>query len=205
MNDAPAKSVLISLDSREYEVEAYRKSVLPPEAPRIVVVSSLQNRIAMKLLRICIRSVRRFTPEPHELWIVDNNSPAENISWLAEWPDINLVLNRTEPLPSEGREGPEKGLAPGRQTNWGSYANAVGLELAVRLIDADTQFLMSLHMDALPCRVGWLSYLQSKLDGRVAAAGVRIDRNPHSRGSVACARIYDGFPALPKAPPGFFP
>ncbi len=209
MAEAALKSVLIPLDSREYEVEAYRKSVLPPEAPRIIVVSSLQNQIAMKLLHTCIRSVRRFTPEPHELWIVDNNSRVENINWLVEWPDINLVLNRTEPLPPEGRTGLEKGLPSGGQTNWGSYANAIGLELAVRLIDPNTHFLMSLHMDALPCRVGWLSYLKSKLNDRVAAAGVRLDRTRtadgvlHVLGYMVDFRLFkelnlDFFPDLPQ-------
>jgi hypothetical protein len=206
--DALPKTLSLDLDDRRYSVETYRRVTLPTDAPRIVVVSCLQNPIASDLLRLCISSVRRFTPEPHELWVVDNNSPTESLPWLKEWPDINLVLNRTEPLPPEGRGDPEEVLASGHQANWGSYANAVGLELAVRLMDPATRFLMSLHMDALPCRTGWLSYLQSKLNGKVGAAGVRLDRTRtpegvlHVLGYMVDYQLFqmlhlDFFPELP--------
>ena len=89
----------INIDGREYDVEIYRRVIQKGDAPRIVVVSYQQNRTAAELLRTCIRSIKTFTPEKHELWIVDNNSPRENLNWLMDWPGINLVLNRTEPLP----------------------------------------------------------------------------------------------------------
>jgi hypothetical protein len=41
---------------------------------------------------------------------------------------------------------------------------------------------MTMHMDALPCREGWLTFLASKIRGTVAAAGVRMDH----------ARVPDG-------------
>ena len=35
---------------------------------------------------------------------------------------------------------------------------------------------MTLHMDTMPCRTGWLSFLQSELGDGIGAAGVRMDR-----------------------------
>lgn len=209
MADAVPKRFSLNLDGRRYSLEAYRKVTLPIDAPRIVVVSCLQNPITSELLRVCLSSVRRFTPEPHELWVVDNNSPRESLSWLKEWPNINLVMNRTEPVPPEGRNDPKEGLPSGYQAHWGSYANAVALELAVRLIDRASRFFISLHMDALPCRSGWLSYLQSKLSGKVRAVGVRLDRTRtpegvlHVLGYLVDYQLFrsldlDFFPELPQ-------
>jgi hypothetical protein len=198
----------IPIDGRDYLVEVDRRVVFPVEAPRIIVVSHQPNRTAMDLLRVCIEAVQYFTPEPHELWIVDNNSPRENLEWLQKWPDINLVQNRTEPLPPEARQAGSKDVVSATQQTWGSYANAVGLELAVRLIDPGTYYLMSMHMDALPCRVGWLSFIKSKLGNGVGAAGVRMDKTRtaegvlHVLGYMVDFRIFrklnlDFFPELP--------
>ena len=166
----------LNLDDRRYDLEIYRKVICGSDAPRIVVVSYQQNHAARELLRICISSVKAFTPEEHELWVIDNNSPRENFAWLLDCPDINLALNRTEPLPPEARVSEPNGASAASQGGWGSYANAVGLEIAVRLMDPGVRFFMSLHMDALPCRAGWLSFLRSKIAGNVRAAGVRLDK-----------------------------
>jgi hypothetical protein len=84
----------------------------------------------------------------------------------------------------------------------------VGLELAVRLIDPGTHYLMSMHMDAMPCHVGWLSFLKSKLCNGVGAAGVRMDKTRtaegvlHVLGYMVDFRLFrelklDFFPELP--------
>ncbi|MBI5569076.1 MAG: hypothetical protein HY914_03940 [Desulfomonile tiedjei] len=196
------------LDDREYQVDVRRKVSLAPEAPRIVVVSYQGNAAARELLRVCIAGVQRFTPEPHELWIVDNNSPEEHLDWLIEWPGINLALNRTEPLPREELDRSHAETGQHGQKNWGSYANAVGLELGLKAIDPETSFLVTMHMDALPCSEGWLSFLQSKITGRIAASGVRIDRTRtpegvlHVLGYMVDFQIFRGlgldfFPDLP--------
>jgi hypothetical protein len=130
------------------------------------------------MLRVCIQAIQRYTPEPHELWVVDNNSPDMRGEALWEFPGINVVLNKTEPLPEEAH-GCWKSKS---QVEYASYANAIALELAVRLINQSAHFLMTLHMDTMPCRIGWLSFLQSKLTGLIAAAGVRMERARTSEG-----------------------
>jgi len=58
------------------------------------------------------------------------------------------------------------------QLSFGSYANAVGLELAAKLIDPETHYMFVMHNDVLVCRTGWLSFLLSKLGGQVRGAAV---------------------------------
>jgi hypothetical protein len=158
-----------------YKVETTERVSLAPEAPRLAIVSRQLNGISRDLVRVCVQSIQRYTPEPYELWVIDNNSPRENIQWLLEWPGINVALNRTEPRPPKARAFSDESNTD-EQLKFDSYSNAVALEIAVRLIDPDTKFFMSLHMDTMACRTGWLSYLKSKINDRVKAAGVRMDR-----------------------------
>lgn len=199
----------IVLDGAAYHVEVLRKRSRPPEAPRLVVVSHVTNPAAEELLKVCLAAVEHFTPEPHELWVVDNNSPRERVAWLCNRPEVNVLLNRTEPLPKEARETGLDGSVSCAQRTWGSYANAVGLELAVRLIDPACHYFMAMHMDVMPCRVGWLSFLVSKLGHTVGAAGVRMDKTRipegvlHVLGYVVDFRLFkrlglDFFPDLPR-------
>jgi hypothetical protein len=197
------------IDGWTYRMEVTRKVSFDADAPRLAVVSRQQNGMGMDLVRTCIRAVQHFTPEPHELWVIDNNSPRENLNWLMEWPDVNIVLNRTEPFPQVAREATDAEPHPDNQLTWDSYANAIGLEIAVRLIDPKSSYLMSLHMDTMPCTEGWLSYLQSKIKRNVRASGVRMDktRTPegvlHVLGYMVDFQLFknlglDYFPDLPR-------
>jgi hypothetical protein len=169
-------NVELVVDGRSYDLEVIRNVTLSAEAPRLAVVSRQNNKTAMDLARVCIDAVRHFTPEPHELWVVDNNSPRENLQWLLERTDVNIALNRTEPLPPEGRVGSNASANPDVQLTWASYANAIALEIVARLINPESKYLMSMHMDTMPCRAGWLSYLTSRIKDGVRAAGVRMDK-----------------------------
>lgn len=199
----------IVLDGAAYHVEVLRKRSRPSEAPRLVVVSHVTNPAAEELLKVCLAAVEHFTPEPHELWVVDNNSPQERVAWLRDRPGLNVLLNRTEPLPREARGTDLDVSVSCVQRAWGSYANAVGLELAVRLMDPACHYFMAMHMDVMPCRAGWLSFLVSKLGHTVGAAGVRMDktRTPegvlHVLGYVVDFHLFkrlglDFFPDLPR-------
>ena len=170
----------VCVDGQTYTLQVHRRVTQPENAPRLIVVAYQPNELARNVLRVCIQAIQRHTPEPHELWVIDNNSPIVDLDWLLQWPGINVVINRTEPLPP-GQRGvlPRLiGCLKGRwnQQSWASYANAVAVELAMRLIDPQSQHLMTLHMDTMPCRAGWLSFLRSKLNDGIAAAGVRMDK-----------------------------
>ncbi|MEW6139699.1 MAG: hypothetical protein AB1733_15840 [Thermodesulfobacteriota bacterium] len=198
----------ISLDGTTYRVEVLKKHSQPPEAPRLVIVSHLTGSAAEDILKVCVRAVEFFTPEKYELWVVDNNSPRERTEWLLRRPGLNVILNRTEPLPPEARAPDSGALLGAGQRQWGSYANAVGLELAARIVDPETRYFMTMHMDVMPCREGWLSFLLSKMVPGVAAAGARMDRTRtpegvlHVLGFIVDFHIFtalglDFFPELP--------
>jgi hypothetical protein len=181
---------------------------MAPDAPRLAVVSNLRNDAASSILKVCLEGIARFTPEPHEVWVIDNNSPVSQTEWLKGQSGINVALNRTEPLPPESQDAMVDD-ASRSQLQWGSYANAIGLELAVRLIDPQTRYLMTMHMDTLPCRSGWLSYLKGKLVDGTGAAGVRFDRTRtpegilHVLGYMVDFHLFtelglDFFPRLPE-------
>ncbi len=157
------------------------------------------------MLRVCVETIERFTPEPHELWIVDNNSPAAFTEAFMDRAHINLVLNRTEPLPPEARRREPSSEAPASQKRWGSYANAIALELGVRLIDPDSRYIVTLHMDVMPCRDGWLSFLLSKLNRRTAAAGARMDRTRHPAGALHVLGMLIDFKRFRDVKLDFFP
>lgn len=54
----------------------------------------LLTRNALRYTRLCLRSLRRFTPEPHELIVVDNGSTDGTPEYLARQPDVRLIRNR---------------------------------------------------------------------------------------------------------------
>ena len=141
------------------------------------------------MLRVCIRAIQHFTAEAHELWIVDNNSPEEHCSWLVDWERVNVVYNRTEPrppAPSQKRGGLLSKLKSNANQAAGSWANAIALEIAAQVIDTDSRYMMSMHMDTMPCHPGWLSHLTSKIEGKTAAAGVRMDTGRTPEGVLHC-------------------
>lgn len=175
----------------DYEVWAKDWLPSPPEVPRLVVVSYLPDPRTSELLRVCLRSIKKNTVGPYELWVVDNNSPSENVEWLVNEGGVRLAFNRTAPAVANG-----------------SYANAVALEIGAALVDPATRFLMTLHQDTAAVEPTWLSYLLSKLDDKTRAAGVRFDngRVPegilHVLGYVIDFQLFrelglDFFPDLP--------
>lgn len=177
LGDASLRRVRLLIDGRMYTAQVLRRVVKSADSPRLVVVAYQPNALARAILRVCIQGIQRYTPEPHELWVVDNNSPRAYVNWLVSVPNINVVLNRTEPVMPQCRSfwSRWRGVLARQKWNGDSYANGIGLELAVRLVDPETRHLMTLHMDTMPCRAGWLSFLRSKVDDGVRAAGVRLD------------------------------
>ena len=166
----------ISIDGHSYNVKLKREVVRPPDAPRLVIVAYQPNKTAQDIVHVCLQSIQRYTPEDHELWVVDNNSPQSNSEWLLKWPDINVIFNRTEPIPPNLRGTMARLKGKSKQQEAGSYANAIALELAARLIEPQSKYLMTLHMDTMACHTGWLTFLKSKLSDKIGAAGIRLDR-----------------------------
>lgn len=167
------EALKINVYGRTYPVRVLQRVSTPPETPRLIVVAFQPNETAREILRLCLDSIRLHTPEEHELWVVDNASPTENVRWLENEPGINIIFNQSKP--THGGNFFHKLLGRDEDPYSGSYANAVALELAAQVINPDTRIMMTLHMDTMPCYTGWLGYLIGHLDGNVRCVGVRLD------------------------------
>lgn len=166
----------IILDGRTYHVTIRQNIISDPDVPRLIIPAYLPNETASDILRVCIRSIQHHTDTPYELWVVDNFSPNNNGNWLLDEPNINVVINHTMPIPPAKRLWWHRFKPPLEQLKtWGSYNNAIGLELASAMIPNTTQWVMTLHMDTMVTSTNWLSYLLSKRDEKVRAVGVRLD------------------------------
>ncbi len=148
----------VELDDCTYTTLKRQSAIESADVPRLVIVSYLPEQKTIKVLQLCIATIKKFTDTAYELWVVDNKSPLQNLEWLVDEPNVNLIFNRSEPKEKNG-----------------SYGNAIGLELASNSISQDTQYFMTLHQDCAPCKKGWLSYLMSKFDDKTRAVGVRED------------------------------
>ncbi len=158
------KKKKIHIDGQHYKLFIKQVICQNKEAPRLIVVSYLPNKKTANVLKLCIETINKYTEIPYELWVIDNNSPLDNVRWLLYSENVNLVLNRTN--------SKEKG----------SYANALGLEITRRLINPETKYFMTLHQDAAVCKKGWLKNMLSKFTDEIKAVGVRKDN----------ARVKDG-------------
>ncbi len=92
-------------------------------------MSYLPEKETVKLIKTAVMTIRKYTAIPYELWVIDNNSPIKNLQWLLNQEDLNIVLNRTNPEPPDGKYP-------------GSYANGVALEIAKSiLVDPDYKII----------------------------------------------------------------
>jgi len=200
----------IPLDGWRYTLDVYRGASKPADSVRLLIPAFQPNSTASAILRACLDSIRRYTdPDAYELWVIDSNSPDNRADWLLDYPGINVALNRTEPRPPEERSLWKRASFWRGQTRWGSYANAVGLELATRLLAPETKQVMTLHMDVMACHQNWLPYLISKLDVCTHAVGVCFEKCRFPEGVLhilGCLFDYqkvkslgiDFFPELPR-------
>lgn len=181
---SPGSSCQISIDSQVYELEILRRVRLNDTATRIIVTNFIVNDTAKDVFRVCIESIRKFTSEDVEIWVVDNVSDERYVDWLIQFNDqLNLVLNRTEPINPFRKQGVvqkarqflTRSTPPARQLYDGSYANAIALELGRSCIAPSSHTIFTMHSDTLVAKPGWLSHLKSKLTEKARAAAFRRD------------------------------
>ncbi len=177
----------IVVEGNEYNVYVKREASNNKTSTRLIVISYSPNKLTREILETCLRSIQKCTPEEHELWVVDNNSPEESINWLCKFPGINIIFNRS------------------RHIEMGSYDNGVGLELASSVIDKETQYIMTLHQDTIVCRDRWLSTMLSKMDDRIKAVGVRLDKARVAEGTLHILGCIIDFQILKKLKLSFLP
>lgn len=97
-------------------------------------------------IRLCLRSIRKFTRYPYELIVVDNDSQDESLQYLRSLNWICLIERRPDPH------------EPG-----GGFAHARGLDVGFE--NCETEFFVSMHSDTFVRKNGWLTDLISHFDG----------------------------------------
>ena len=194
--------IRLDIDGRRYTLSVLQRTSHPPEIPRLVIAAYQAEEQSHHLLRVCLTAIRKFTPEPHELWVVDRTTRREYRRWLLEQPGLNVVFLHDIPLMRS-----QRGLGfrlrmltldqRDREARvQGSYANAVQLEIAAALIDPQARRLMTLQMDTMPTAPYWLSFLLSKFDDQTGAVGVRLETHkgpppfPHSLGCLVDWQLF---------------
>jgi len=96
------------------------------------------NYKTLDFIRLCLRSIRKFTKYPYEIVVVDNDSADESLEYLRSLNWIRLI---------------ERKSIPGET---GGYAHAAGLDAGLE--NCNTEFFLSLHSDVFIKQQGWLPY-----------------------------------------------
>lgn len=106
-------------------------------------------------IKICLRSIRKFTHCPFEVIVVDNNSQDESVEYLRSINWIRLIERRISP----------------NEPQRGGYAHGAGLETGLE--NCNTEFFISVHSDTFVHKAGWLTELLGYFnnDPKIACVG----------------------------------
>jgi glycosyltransferase involved in cell wall biosynthesis len=94
----------------------------------------------LDFIRICLRSIRKFTNLPYQVIVVDNDSNDESLEYLRSLPWIKLIERRSS-------DGTLKG------------STAEGSALDIGLKECNTEFYVAMHSDTFVQKANWLSDL----------------------------------------------
>jgi SAM-dependent methyltransferase len=177
----------ITIEGNQYNVYIKREKPKNNASTKLIVVSYLPNKSTRKILEICLKSIQEYTPEDHEVWVVDNNSPETSVNWLYKSSGINVIFNRS------------------RYIQIPSYDNGIGLELVSHIINNKTKYIMTLHQDTMACKNGWLSTMLSKMNNKIKAVGVRMDKGRVPEGTLHILGCLIDFQLLKKLKLSFLP
>lgn len=125
----------------------HRRSTLEPRAATVVTV----NWNSWKHLEVLIDVVTRRSPPSTRILVVDNGSRDESRARLAERESV-----RTVKLPV-------------------NLGHELAMDIGVLL--AETEFVVTLDVDAFPLHDGWLAELLAPLDEGSMVSGARLNRH----------------------------
>ena len=115
----------------------------------------LPNYKTPELTRLCLRSLRKFTPhDAIRIIAVDNASGDDSLDYLRSIPWIRLI----ERTPAD-----IAGMAP-------ALMHTTAMDLALR--EVDTPFVLSFHTDTIVYRPDWLDFLLGRINKSEKIAGV---------------------------------
>jgi Glycosyl transferase family 2 len=121
-------------------------------------------------IRLCLRSIRRYTPEPCVVRVLDNGSSGASLDYLRSVGWIDLV-------------------ATGWRNNLdvGGIASAHYKALNDAVAEVETPYFLVMHSDTFVHREGWLSFLIGQLRQRdCAVVGSRHQTIPVTHSRLMC-------------------
>jgi len=115
----------------------------------------LPNYKTPELTRLCLRSIRKYTPrDAVRIIAVDNASADESLEYLRSLSWIRLIERSPEDI---------AGMAP-------ALMHTTAMDLA--MAEVDTPFVLSFHTDTIVYRPDWLEFLLGRINRSDRIAGV---------------------------------
>ncbi len=84
----------IDASTLEEDGRVYQYLVRAVPRPETMVSIVMLTCGQLPYTKECVESIRKYTPEPHELVVVDNGSKDGTVEWLKAQPDIRAVFNK---------------------------------------------------------------------------------------------------------------
>jgi len=104
------------------------------------------------LIRLCLRSIRKYTEGTYDVIVVDNDSNQESLDYLRSLSWITLIER------------------PGEIKTQGGWAHGTALDMA--LDRCVTDYFLAMHSDTIILRHGWPSYFLMRAENKGQAACV---------------------------------
>ena len=112
------------------------------------------NYKTLNLMRLCLRSIRKYTNYPHKVLVIDNDSQDESTEYLKSLDWVEFIERKDKINDSSG-----------------GYAHAAALDMGLE--HCDTEFFMAMHSDTFVHTNHWLANLMEHFnnDPQTACVG----------------------------------
>ncbi|MBN2454971.1 MAG: glycosyltransferase [Sedimentisphaerales bacterium] len=107
-------------------------------------------------IKLCLRSIRKFTNYPYDVMVIDNGSQDESLDYLKSLKWINLIERDSKDDPN------------------GGYSHTAALQFGLE--SCRTEFFVSMHSDTFVQKDNWLSNLVRYFDKDESIACVGSDK-----------------------------
>lgn len=116
-----------------------------------IVTIVIPHYQTLDIIKLCLRSIRKFTPQPYKVIVVDNDSKDESLEYLKSVKWLHLIQRK-------------------KLVKRGSCAHGSALDIG--LTDTQTEFFLALHSDVMIKDSSWLSKLLNPFQKNPALACV---------------------------------
>jgi len=99
----------------------------------------IANYKTLDFIRLCLRSIRKFTKYPYAVIVVDNDSQDDSLQYLKSLKWIRLIERNRNNDPG------------------GGHSHAAAMDVGVE--NCNTEFFVSIHSDTFVQKAGWLGEL----------------------------------------------